>query len=73
MRNDKDFFYFAPHFDWYIVEKGKGYVPTDKAPPEAVEAMRRVNERSEKGLELQISLKIKSVLFGGRIFYFKNN
>lgn len=52
MRYDKDYFFFAPHSEWYTVEKGKGYVPTDKAPPEAVEAMKRVNERGEKSLEV---------------------
>lgn len=51
MRNDKDFFFFAPHFDWYTIVKGKGYVPTDKAPPEAIEAMKRVNQRLNKQAE----------------------
>lgn len=43
MRYDKNYAYFRPHFDWYTVIKGVGYVPTDKAPPEAVEAMREYN------------------------------
>lgn len=43
MRYDKDFAYFAPHFDWYEFIEGKGYVPTKNAPAEAVKAMERVN------------------------------
>ena len=34
---------FDEHEDWYRFEKGIGYVPTDKAPKEAVEAMERYN------------------------------
>lgn len=47
MRFDKDFLIFASHFDWYTVVDGKGYVPTEKAPIEAIEAMERVNRRNE--------------------------
>ena len=32
------------HPDWYTYENGKGYIPTEKAPPEAVEAINRLNE-----------------------------
>ena len=43
MKYDKNFAYFVDHFDWYTVKKGVGYVPTEKAPPEAVKAMREYN------------------------------
>ena len=43
MRYDKNYAYFRPHFDWYTFVKGVGYVPTDKAPKEAVEAMKEYN------------------------------
>lgn len=35
---------FGGHFDWFIVDPEKGYIPTDKAPKEAVEAMKEYNE-----------------------------
>ena len=31
------------HLDWYTHVVGEGYKPTDKAPPEAVEALQKVN------------------------------
>ena len=43
MRVDPNYMVFAPHYDWYTVVKGVGYVPTDKAPKEAVEAMKKHN------------------------------
>ena len=43
MRYDKNFAYFAPHTDWYTFEKGVGYVPTEKAPEDAVKAMKEFN------------------------------
>lgn len=51
MRTGKDMNIFITHFDWYKEVPGVGYEPTEKAPEEAVEAMKRVNERSKKGLE----------------------
>lgn len=44
MRYDKNYAYFARHYDWYTFKKGIGYIPTDKAPTEAVEAMKKFNE-----------------------------
>jgi hypothetical protein len=44
MRYDKNFAYFAGHSDWYTFEEGVGYVPTEKAPAKAVEAIKKVNE-----------------------------
>lgn len=43
MRYDRNYAYFRPHTDWYTFEVGIGYVPTDKAPPEAVKAMQAYN------------------------------
>lgn len=46
MRFDKDYAVFASHVDWYTVVRGVGYVPTDKAPKEAREAMERYNKNN---------------------------
>ncbi len=43
MRYDKNFAYFVSHSDWYEFVVGKGYVPTEKAPPEAVKAIEEYN------------------------------
>lgn len=40
--------WFIHNLDWYTVVEGIGYVPTEKAPPEAVEAMKRMNELKEE-------------------------
>lgn len=45
MRADKDLRIFLGNSDWYKLKKNIGYIPTDKAPKEAVEAMKRYNER----------------------------
>ena len=37
-----------PHFDWYTHDAQKGYQPTEKAPKEAVEALRKLNEHNLK-------------------------
>lgn len=47
MKIDKNLMIFLPHFDWYVHKKGIGYVPTDKAPKEAVEAMKKYNSYSK--------------------------
>jgi hypothetical protein len=44
MRCDKNFMYFSKHSDWYTFEMGVGYVPTEKAPAKAVEAIKAYNE-----------------------------
>lgn len=36
------------HLDWYTTQKGVGYVPTEKAPPEAVVALKKLNEYDKK-------------------------
>ena len=54
MRIDTDYIVFAAHFDWYIFVPGTGYVPTDKAPDYAVEAMKRWNkEHSPKDIKVE--------------------
>ncbi len=48
MRYDKNLDVFIERFDWYKKDNsGCFYIPTEKAPPEAVEAMKRVNERKK--------------------------
>lgn len=49
MRYDENLDIFIEHFDWYIKDDKTGcfYIPTSKAPKEAVEAMERVNKRKE--------------------------
>ena len=36
------------HFDWYTHDPEKGLQPTEKAPPEAVEALKNLNEHNLK-------------------------
>lgn len=48
MRIDHNFMVFAGHTDWYTFKKGVGYVPTDKAPEEAVKAMKKFNSYTYK-------------------------
>lgn len=43
MRIDPNLKIFFDHEEWYTFEKGVGYVPTDKAPEEAVKAMKEYN------------------------------
>lgn len=46
MRSIKELSVFARHFDWWKRSADRKYfIPTKKAPPEAVEAMKIVNER----------------------------
>lgn len=47
MRRDRDFEAFITHYDWYTKNELHHYIPTDKAPEDAVEAMKRVNERMD--------------------------
>lgn len=49
MRVLKDL-WFIKHRDWFTLDEEQGYVPTEKAPPEAVEAMKRLNEMSEEDI-----------------------
>lgn len=43
MRYDENFAFFITHTDWYTFVVGKGYVPTEKAPEKAVQAMEAYN------------------------------
>jgi len=42
--------WFVDCLDWYTIEEGVGYVPTELALPEAVESMKRLNEMSEEDI-----------------------
>ena len=46
MRIDRDYFVFASHPEWCTYKNGVGYVPTDMAPANAIEAMHRYNMRN---------------------------
>lgn len=48
MRADKDLRIFLGKSDWYTFEKNIGYIPTEKAPKEAIEAMKRYNIREKQ-------------------------
>ncbi len=43
MRIDPNWIIFTKDSSWYTFEKGVGYIPTDKAPEEAVKAMQEYN------------------------------
>ena len=47
MRIDRNLMVFIGHSDWYKHVNGVGYVPTDKAPKEAIEAMKKYNSYSK--------------------------
>ena len=51
MRIDRDWLLFYNHPEWYTVKKGEGYVPTEKAPPEIVEAIKRYKETCKRRKE----------------------
>ena len=51
MRMDKDLKLILAHPEWYTTKKGVGYIPTEEAPKEAVEAMERVNENQRRDPE----------------------
>lgn len=36
------------HFDYYTHDKKNGYQPTSKATPEAIEALKKLNEHNLK-------------------------
>lgn len=43
MRIDHNLLVFINHPDWYILKEGVGFIPTPKAPKEAVKAMENYN------------------------------
>lgn len=47
MTKDSNLMIFLAHSEWYTHVKGVGYVPTEKAPPEAVKAMKEYNSYSK--------------------------
>ena len=48
MRIDPNYIIFAGHPEWSVFDPEKGYIPTDEAPEEAKEAMKRYNEYAAK-------------------------
>lgn len=49
MRKVKEMLVFIDHFDWWdYSEDGKFFVPTEKAPPEAIKAIEIVNDRIKR-------------------------
>ena len=48
MRVDSNFIIFVDHEEWYTFKIGVGYVPTDKAPQKAVDAMNKFNSYTYK-------------------------
>ncbi|MEE0059266.1 MAG: hypothetical protein UE295_00405 [Acutalibacteraceae bacterium] len=47
---------FSRHYDWYTKDENGFYVPTEKAPEEAVEAMNYCNELAKKDIENDIHI-----------------
>ena len=46
MRKDMDLIYLLKHREYYTRDKdGYYFIPNEDAPPEAVEAMKKVNKR----------------------------
>lgn len=43
MRVDPNFRIFAGHFEWYYLDKKKGYVPKEGAPENVVKAIKKFN------------------------------
>ena len=43
MRIDKNLAVFLGHHDWYTFIDGKGYIPNNNAPRDAIEAMEKFN------------------------------
>ena len=52
MRIMREFLVFFKHKDWYTMDESRCYfIPTEKAPPEAVEAMEVCNELMRQDIE----------------------
>lgn len=54
MRIIKELNIIAGHYDWYTKDENYYYVPTDKAPPEAVKAMEKLNELARRDEEMHV-------------------
>ena len=59
IRYDTDYVVFAVEFDQFKVVRGISYVPTEKAPKEAREAMDRYNKNNIKQRKRYNSKKIR--------------
>lgn len=54
MRIMKELDIFAKHFDWYTKDTEGYYVPTEKAPPEAIAAMKKCNDIAKRDKERHV-------------------
>lgn len=54
MRILKELNVFIDHDDWYTKDKNRFFVPTEKAPPEAVKAMEKLNELAKRDEERHV-------------------
>ena len=54
MRIIKELDVFIDHDDWYTKDKNRFFVPTEKAPPEAVKAMEHCNELARRDEERHV-------------------
>ena len=54
MRIMKELDLFAKHFDWYTKDSEGYYVPTEKAPPEAIAAMEKCNDIAKRDKERHV-------------------
>lgn len=51
MRKMPELSVFISHYDWYTYDEIGYFVPTDKAPPEAIEAMEYCNKLAKRDLD----------------------
>ena len=54
MRIVKELDVFITHYDWYTKDENYYFVPTEKAPPEAVKAMEHCNELARRDEERHV-------------------
>lgn len=72
MRYDENLAVFLGQAAWYSFKIGVGYVPTDKAPPEAVEAMERYNSYGFANARPGLCVEEWREAFHAEITAFKN-
>ena len=56
MRKIPELDVFISHYDWYVKDEIGFFVPTQKAPPEAVEAMEYCNKLAKYDLDNDIHI-----------------
>lgn len=54
MRIVRELSVFIRHTDWYTKDENDYFVPTEKAPPEAVKAMEHCNELARRDEERHV-------------------